>query len=76
MLLPKENPAMTKVISRKRAKAKTRWAVLSESLGRKEGTETENSHHWTMIQSICLFSKTAIKIHRYRHSERFGGGNT
>lgn len=29
---------------------------LSESLGRKEGTETENSHHWTMIQSICLFN--------------------
>ena len=44
MLLPKENPAMTKVISRKRAKAKTRWAVLSESLGR--------ASEWPNLRSI------------------------
>ena len=49
---------------------------LSATLGRGEGTEIENSHQWTMIQSICLFSETSIRIHECGHSESVWSGNT
>ena len=49
---------------------------LSATLGRGEGTEIENRCHWPMIQSICLFSETSIRIHECGHSESVWGGNT
>ena len=49
---------------------------LSATLGRGEGTEIENGHHWAMIQSKSLFDETSIRIHECGHSESVWGGNT
>ena len=48
-----------------------RWE-LSATLGREEGTEIENRHHWQMFQSKCLFNETSVRIHKYAFQGAFG----